>query len=97
MAVSVNRLWRTRRVVLDKTVRSTGWCYDDDYNVIFLEKDSKGTAYMYRLPDEEMEAIPIAALEKLVHLCATDAHQAILVLHGYSQGESHFSTHKNYF
>ena len=84
----MNYLWRTRRVVLSKTVESAGWKYDADYNVVLLEK-GKGTSYMYRLPDSSTEVIPISALEKLVYLCASDSHQAVLALHLHSQGTTY--------
>ena len=48
--------------------------------------DHAGNAQVYMLDPEEVDKIPCAQLEQLIHHMSQDHHQALLVLHITLQG-----------
>ena len=81
----INKLWKGRE---KRTIRRTvGHRYDWDFNLIWMDKDARGSSILYKLTDKDLEDIPNNEMEKMVHLLSSTPHQAVLILHVYIQGE----------
>ena len=93
-ALPINALWKGRKVMRSRTLRTAGRYYDWDFNLVRTSKDSRGTTYVYRLADDDLEKMPNNQMEKLVHLMSSTEHQAVLILHVYVQGNN-MPIHKN--
>ena len=81
----INHLWATRVIIPNRLTRSNN-NYDIDFNIILRDRDQNGRIQVYMLDPGEVEKMPCAQLEQLVHHMSLDHHQSLLVLHITMQG-----------
>ena len=83
----MNSLWLSRSPVLGQTIKSKGYKYDADFNLVMLDKNADGVTYVYRLSEADIGTIPETELEKLAYQLSSTPHQSILSLHQNLQGK----------
>ena len=95
-AISMNRIWRTRKSFRKPKLLITNNTYDVDFNIIVTDKNQLGVSELFMVSEKSLAQVPCSRLERLMMVICSTPHQALLLLHTNLQGkmlEKHFTNH----
>ena len=82
----MNSLWLSRSPSFGQTIKSKGYKYDPDFNLVMMDKSADGETFVYRLSEADIGTIPESDLEKLAYQLSSTPHQSLISLHQNLQG-----------